>query len=115
MDAYTPELFDLLRIRRAAKAWTDFNPNGQAEFIWVCYNTSPCLQTPDEGRFLQGWTAPEVVARLKKSGSDNRSLAIQAGDILIMMTAKFARMMLEVIALRLVCICESASSKNRFC
>ena len=38
----TPELLDLLRIRVAGKGWIEFNPHGQAEFIWVCYNASPC-------------------------------------------------------------------------
>ena len=112
LDACTPELWDLLRIRRAAKAWTQFNPNGQAEFIWVCFNTSPCLQTPDGGKFLEGWTTPEVVKKLKKAKHDPRNCAIQAGDILIMMTAKFARQMLAVIACPLLFSCNRPS---RYC
>ena len=115
LEAQTPELMDLMRIRTAAKAWTEFNPDGQAEFIWVCYNTSPCLQTPDGGEFLRGWVPGDIVKKLKKKGSDPRRLAIQAGDILIMMTAKFARKMLAVIACSLLCSCECASKHLFFC
>ena len=109
MDAVTPELWDLMRIRIAAKQWTAHNPNGQAEFIWVCFNTGKCLQTPDSGRFLEGWCDQAVLNRLKKTGSDPRNLAIQAGDILIMMTAKFARMMMAVIVGPLLFNCERTS------
>ena len=41
---------------------------------------------------------PPVVQKLKKSKTDGRRFAIQAGDILIVMTAKFARTMLAAIA-----------------
>ena len=95
----TPELLDLLRYRQTARTWTERHPQGQAEFIWACYNTTPCQQCPDKGRFLDGWCTPEEKARFfKNKGMDNRHTSVQAGDILIMMTARCARRMMEVIA-----------------
>ena len=73
VNSPAPEFLDLLRIRVAAKEWIEFNPNGQAEFIWVCYNASPCLQTLGNGRFLEGWASPPL-------SRSSKSLRPMAGD-----------------------------------
>ena len=94
----TPELLDLLRYRVQARQWTEHNEEGQADFIWVCYNTSPCLQEPDDGNFLRDFASKDDLKKYMKSKpNDARKSAVQAGDILIMMTARFARKMLAVI------------------
>ena len=94
----SPELLDLLRIRVAARQWTEHNPQGQADFIWVCYNTSPCTQNTSRDKFLEGWCSDDELANFKKNkGMDYRKSSVQAGDIMVMMTARFARKMLRVI------------------
>ena len=97
----TPELVDLLRYRVKARAWKEFSEEGQADFIWVCYNNAQCQQNP-EGTFLQGWCNDDEMRKFDKDkGVDRRSAAVQAGDIFIMMTARWARKFMAVIAVSL--------------
>ena len=114
VNSPTPELLDLPRIRVAATEWIEVNPNGQADFIWVCNNASPCFQTRGNGRFLEGWASPPLPRSSKSLRPMGRRLAIQAGDILIVMTAKFARVMLAVIALPLFCSSEHGLTERVF-
>ena len=101
MTSPTPELLDLMRIRLAARNWTEHNPQGQAEFIWICHNTHSVSQIPEgqDPHFLQGYCTPdEYKAYQKRKWKDGRANAVHCGDIMIMMTARFARRMMAVIA-----------------
>ena len=97
----TPELLDLMRIRIAAREWTEHNPEGQADFIWICHNTHSVSQIPEgqDPHFLQGFcTEAEYKNFEKRKWKDPRGNAVQCGDIMIMMTARFARRLMAVIA-----------------
>ena len=97
----TPELLDLMRLRVQARQWTEHNPQGQAEFIWICHNTSSVSQIPEgqDPHFLEGFCSEkEYEAFAKRKWKDQRVNAVHCGDIMIMMTARFARRMMAVIA-----------------
>ena len=93
----TPELLDLLRLRKQAKAWTEHNPNGQAEFIWWCHNSSKCLINP-EGCCEHHCTAEEYKTIRRHKGIEWRDSAFSAGDIGVMFTARWARMFMTALA-----------------
>ena len=96
-DMPTPELLDLLRLRKQAKAWTQYNPNGMADFIWWCYNSGKCLINP-ENISEHHCTVEELEIINRHKGIEWRNSAFSAGDIGIMLTARWARLFMHALA-----------------
>ena len=96
-DLPTPELLDLLRLRKQAKAWKTYREDGQAEFIWWCHNSSKCWINP-EGCCEHHCTAEEYETIKRHKGTEWRDSAFSAGDIGVMFTARWARMFMTALA-----------------
>ena len=93
----TPELLDLLRLRKQAKQWTEHRAEGQGEFIWFTHNSSPCYL--DCAGCCKNFCTEDEYKTLKRhSGKEWRKDMWSAGDMGIMLTAKFARHFMHVLA-----------------
>ena len=93
----TPELLDLLRLRKQARQWTEFRAEGQAEFIWFTHNSSACDLDP-VGCCRSFCTAEEYSTLRRHRGKEWRTRMWSSGDIGVMFTAKWARQFMRVLA-----------------
>ena len=97
----TPELLDLLRLRKQAKEWNEYREDGQGEFIWFIHNSGKYIINVDD---CIEFHCKKNELKVIKSHRDTewRNLSFSAGDIGFMFTAKWARMFMRALAAALL-------------
>lgn len=93
----TPELLDLLRLRKQAASWKEHREGGQGEFIWWCHNSGQ-YRVDCAGNLALHCSESDLATIKNHNGKEWRNGGFSAGDVGVMFTSRWARMFMDALA-----------------